>query len=148
MSNELVIPNVEIVENGRPISQERIDPNVAIFIMQSVQAAQLVKIRKLEESKIPTRTKSLKYTVTNTVKQIDISPPWISLSMINDGDSEVYISTNEDGEHDLLDQVPVKKNETFNLNLNYPKIKIIWLKATDGGSASVRIHGIQGKEMK
>ena len=148
MSNELVIPNVEIAENGRPISQERIDPNVATFIMQSVQAAQLVKIRKLEETKVPIGTKSLKYTITDTVKQIDISPPWISLSMINDGDSEVYISTNEDGEYDLLDQVPVKKNETFNLNLNFPVIGIIWLKATDGGSASVRIHGIEGKEAR
>ena len=145
MSNELTIPKVEIIENGIPVSQERMDPSVIQFIYQAASTAQLVKMRKLEESKVPAGTKSLKYTVTDTVMKINISPPWISLSMINDGDSEVYISTNEDGEHDLLDQVPVKKNETINIGMQYPVLRTLWLKAEDGGSADVRIHGIIGK---
>ena len=145
MDNNIILPEVEVIENGKSIPSERIDPNVAAFIMAASQTAQLVKMRKLEESKVPTGTKSLKYTVTSNVMMIRLSPPWIKLSMINDGESEVYISTNEDGEHDLLDQVPVKKNETFNLRTDYPVIKIIWLKTAEGGSANVRIHGITGE---
>ena len=135
-------------------SKVAISPEILTFIAiddmavrQAIATEQQIRMRELEESKIPVGTRSLKYTI-DAVRKIDISPPWISLSMINDGDSEVYISTNEDGEYDLLDQVPVKKNETFNLNLNYPIIRIVWLRAADGGSASVRIHGIEGKEVR
>ena len=142
MSNEIA-PKVEVIEDGQSVSSERLDPAVAQFIMTAAQTAQLVKMRKLEESKVPTGTKSLKYTVTTNIIHVKLSPFWISLSLINDGDSDVYISTTD--EHDLSDQVAVKKNETININMDYPVIKEIWLKSDD--SAAVRIHGKEGKNV-
>lgn len=138
-----IIPPVEFV-NGNTGNEERMDPRVMQFVLQAAQLSQAVKMRKMEESKIPIGTKSVKYTVTDEVIELKLSPPWISLTMINDGASDVYISTNEDGQHDLLDQVPVKQNESFELNMFYPTIKVIWLKAADGGSASVRIYAKEG----
>ena len=101
------------------------------------------ELRKYFEDKVPTGTKSLKYTVTTEVMHVKLSPAWISLSMINDGDSDVYISTTD--EHDLSDQVAVKKNETININMDYPVIREIWLKSD--GSAVCRIHGKEGRNV-
>jgi len=104
---------------------------------------ELRRIRELEEDKVAFDTKSIKRTVTTEVMELPISPPWVSGSMINDGPGDVYIGTNEDGAHDLLDQVPVKDGETININMGSPTIWKIWLQSAS--SSSVRIHGKVGK---
>lgn len=141
MANELA-PKVDVIENGRQVSQERIDPSVAQFIMQASQTAQLVKMRKLEESKVPTGTKSLKYSLTTEVKHIKIGPPWISFSLINSGDDDIYVSTTD--EHDLLDSVAVEKDETINVDMGYAIIREIWLKSA--GESTARLHAKVGRD--
>ena len=143
MSNELVIPKVEIIENGKPISQDRIDPAVAQFIMAAAQTAQLVKLRKLEESKVPIGVKPLKRTVTDTIMKLILYPPWISFSLINDGAGAVTCWIND--ESDPFTESMVANGESYNCNMDYPVIRGIYLKAASGTTAAVRIYGKEGR---
>ena len=138
-----MIPQIEVIENGKPVSQERIDPNVAAFIMAAASTAQLVKIRKLEESKVPVKTIPLKYTVTDTTMRLRLSPPWISLSLINDGDGAVTIWVNDESEPAATDMIA--SGLSYNLDFTYPVIKTIYLKAAIGTTATVKIYGTEGK---
>ena len=143
MSNELSIPQVEVIENGVPVPQERIDPNVASFIMAAAQTAQLVKLRKLEESKIPIGIKPLKITVTDTIMKIPLSPPWISFSITNDGTDGITVWVND--ETDPLVEGMVAGGETYNNNMDYPVIRSLYLKSEAGTSNAVRIYGKEGR---
>ena len=143
MANELTVPKVEIIENGQRVSSERIDPAVASFIAQMAQTAQLVKLRKLEESKIPIGVKPLKLTVTDTTQKISLYPPWISFSLINGAGSSLTVWVND--EDDPLVEGMVEASETYQCDMSYPVIKTLYLKAESGGSTTVRIYGKQGR---
>ena len=143
MTKELSLPRVEVIENGVPVSQERIDPAIAQFIMAAAQTAQLVKLRKLEESKIPTGLKPLKRTVTDSIMKLVLYPPWISFSMVNDGAGAVTIWAND--EEDPLVESMVTSGESYDCNMNYPVIKAIYLKSASGTTAAVRIYGKEGR---
>jgi len=145
MSDIVPVPNVEVTENGVPIPQERLDPAVAAFIMQSVTTANLVKLRKLEESKVPIGTKPIKRTVTDSVMEIRLSPPWISFSLINDGAGAVTVWTNNEG--DPLQEGMVASGESYSCDMRYAVIKSVYLKTVSGTSATVRIFGKEGKPL-
>lgn len=149
MSNELLIPpNVEVTENGKPVSQERMDPNVASFIMAAAQAAQLVKLRKLEESKIPTGATMLRRTVTDSMTSLDLLPRWISFSLTNDGPGAITVWVNEiewvDERADFLLDGMIPSGESLNVDMKFPVIHTLYLKANAGTNALVRIYGKEG----
>ncbi len=143
MNNLPSVPNVEVIENGRPVSQNRIDPSVASFIAQMAMTAQLVRIRKLAESAIPTGVKPLKRTVTDTVMTIPLYPPWISFSLINDGAGALTVWVND--RQDPQQEGMVSSAQTYNCDMTYPIIRALYLKAASGTTASVRIYGKEGK---
>ena len=141
--NELSIPSVEVVENGKPVSQERMDPAVISFIMQAASVAQLVKLRKLEESKIPTGVKPLRYTVTDTIKVLRLSIPWISFSLINDGANAITVWINDEADPQIDGMIGA--SETYTCNMDYPVIRALYLKSESGTSNAVRIYGKEGR---
>ncbi len=105
-------------------------------------ASESVQVIEVSEQKaLPSGTKNLKYSLTTAVKHLKVYPPWISFSLINDGDGDVYVSTTD--EHDLLDQVGVKKNETINCDMEAAVIKEIWL--SSDSTASIRIYAKVGQ---
>ena len=144
MSNEVSIPNVEVIENGQQVSPERMDPAVMSFIMQTVSASQLTKLRKLEESKIPIKTKPIRITVPDTVTRVDLSDPWISFSLINDGLNGVTVWVND--EQDPLEEGMIASLEMHTCDMKFPVIETIFLKSQAGTTNAVRIYGKVGRK--
>lgn len=127
-------------ENG----QETIRPDGMAFIMQAAAAAQLVKLRKLEESKIPVGSFSVGLTVSIKT-QIRLSEPLISFSMINDGPNTVFIEVSlGESEIPIPRTAGVLNGETFTYNATYPVIKTIVLDVDAGNTAAIRIKGLKG----
>lgn len=141
MSNEVKLPQV-VDEEGKP---KTVDPSVIRFIMQASATAQLVKLRKLEESKVPIGVKPLKYTVSDTTMEVQLGQPWISFSLINDGTGALTIWVND--ERDPLVEGMVADGETYNCDMKYPIIHTLYLKAESGTTANVRIYGKEGKRV-
>ena len=138
-----ITPNVEVIENGVPVLQERIDPAVAQFIMAAASTAQLVKLRKLEESKVPIGIKPIKRTVTDSIMKLPLYPPWISFSLINGSGGALSVWIND--EADPLADDMIAASETYSFNAEYAIIHTLYLKAESGGSTDVRIFGKEGK---
>ena len=147
MENKPIVPQVEIVENGKIVPETRIDPAVAQFIMQASMTAQLVKMRKLEESKVPAGIKTIPtFTVRDTPTKIPLYPPWIAFSIINDG--PVYgVKVEINSEEGLLDENLIQLDETYTFNAGYPVIRSLHLQAEAGGTAIVRIKGTVGRSI-
>lgn len=143
MENKLTIPNVEIVENGKPISQERMDPAVVQFIMQAAATAQLVKLRKLEESKIPTGASTYEWTITTTPMEIKLDRPWISFALINDGSGDIKMRINTQ-EGDISRETTVKNGGSIDWDFDFPIITKLFLVAVSG-TATVRVYAEEGK---
>jgi len=142
--NKLAIPNVEIIDtNGKPISQERMDPSILSFVFQAAQTAQLVKLRKLEESKIPTGAKSFEWTITTTTKRIDLGLPWISFSLHNDGPGNVRMRINK-LEGDISAEATVDSGEVISRDFEYPIVTRLFL-VTESGTATVRVYAEEGR---
>lgn len=142
MGNELALPKVQVIENGVPVSTERIDPSVMQFIMQAAQTSQLVRMRKLEESKIPTGIAALSRNVTDVTAEIGLYPAWISFSLVNDGPGAVTVWINDDP--DPLYEGMVASNEPLECDMKYPVIRAINIRAVAGTTAAVRIYGKKG----
>ncbi len=121
------------------------DAFILTLLSQSQQTAQLVKMRKLEESKAPIGTKILRRNVTDSAQTIALQPSWISFSLINDGPGSVITWINTDEEPLLDDGGAIAMDETFNLDMIYPVINKLYLKCATGTIASVRIYGKQGQ---
>jgi len=143
MSNDLV-PQVEVVQNGQIMPNARVDPAVAQFIMSAAMAAQLVKMRKLQESQVPVTVKPRKYTVTDSVQEIMLSPPWISFSLVNATTAPISVWIND--ESDPLQEGMVLGGELFSIDMKFPVIHSLYLKAESGGTSIVRVYGKEGKE--
>lgn len=105
--------------------------------------ALIERLKELEESKIPTGTRPLKRTVTDSIMKVSLGTPWISFTLINDGSDALTVWVNS--EEDPLVESMIENGETYNLDLTYPVIYTLYLKAESGGSASVRIIGVEGK---
>ena len=139
-----VMPKVEILENGKPVSQERIDPNVANFIFQSVQTAQAAKMRKLEESKRVVRISSYGWSLTTDTMTFDITNPWISFSLINDGTGNVKMKMNS-LEGEISDESTIDSGEEVHFDFVYPYVTKLFL-TTESGTATVRVRAAEGRK--
>ena len=136
-------PIVEV--DGLPVSQERVDPSVAAFIMAAAQTAQMVKLRKLEESKIPTGSPSFEWAVTNSIREIKLDIPWISFYLINDGPGNVRIRINN-LEGGIVKETTIDTGETIARNFGYPVVNRIFLVTEVAGTAAtVRIFAEEGR---
>jgi len=143
LDNQVALPTVQVVENGKPVSNERIDPSVMQFIAQMASLSQLNRTRKLEEAKIPIGTKALTFTVTNTRLKVGLYPPWISFSLRNDGPGSLVVWINDAETPEMSNIIQV--NEMYDCDMTYPVIRMLHLRAQAGTTASVRIYGKEGK---
>jgi hypothetical protein len=128
--------NIEVVENGKSVTNPRIDPAVMSFIMQASQLAQIVKIRKYFDDRTSHGLiQTYDVTVTDELKEIKVDFPAQSFSLFNDGADTVNVWVNDLGRP----KRSVKSNEALNLNYETHKIKYIYLQCASGQSASIRI---------
>lgn len=146
MAQDLVFPKIEVIDDaGKPVSQERVSPSVMQFIMQAAATAQLVKMRKIEESKIPIGAPSYEWTITDTIKEVQIANPWISFYLINDGPGNIKIRINL-LEGDISGETTVNVGETLARDFEYPVMnKLFIVVKTPGTTAAVRLFAEEGR---
>lgn len=131
-----------VYEDGTLVPRERISPSIAQFIAQMTTTSQLIKMRKLEESKIPIGIKTLRHPITDTLLRLILTPPWISLSLINDGPGAITVWVNVKADSTLEGMIP--SGEVLNIDMGYPVIHTLYLKAEAGNNALARIYGKEG----
>jgi len=145
MDKEIIGPiSTEVTEQVRKIAGEDADDLAVMqYLMQASATAQLIRMRKLEESMVPIGIKPLKPTVTDTIMKLPIYPPWISLSLINGSGAALTLWVND--EQDPLEEAMIAASETYSLDMKYPVIHTLYLKAESGGTTIPRIYGKEGK---
>lgn len=135
MIEKSLIPKVEVTGDN---VGERVDLGPLQFIMAAAQAAALVKLRKLEESKIPIGRRSLSLSLTDDVTTVNLALPAKSYSIVNDDTTnDIYIVENEQDK--LLNAAPIKPREEHRVNHEFPIIHAFYLKAEAGATANVRL---------
>ena len=105
--------------------------------------AQLVKLRKLEESKVPIGAKSFEWTITTTIKRIDLGVPWISFSIHNKGLGNIRMRINE-LEGDISQETTIDSGEVLSRDFGYPIITRLYL-VTESGTARVKVNAEEGR---
>lgn len=137
-------PNIEVWQDGKQISPTADYDEFMAFLMQASANAQLVKMRKLEESKVPTGDRSFSLTITDETKELWLDPPWISFVLVND--SEDYgVQWAVNSEARFIYETPVRPRETLPVDWKYSIIRVIYLRAEPGGTADIRLFGVEGK---
>ena len=133
-----------ISEIAKNIATEDADDLAVMqYLAQETSALQLLKLRKLEESKIPTGAKSFEWTITTTTKRIDLGLPWISFSLHNDGPGNVRMRINK-LEGDISAEATVDSGEVISRDFEYPIVTRIYL-VTESGTATVRVYAEEGR---
>ncbi len=134
--------NIQVVQNGKSVTNPRIDPAVMSFIMQASQLAQIVKIRKYHDDRTSNgliQTWGMDpdnpLTITDELKEIKIDYPAQSFSLFNDGDDAVYVWVNSMARP----KATVNSSEALNVDYETHKIDYIYLQCASGESADVRI---------
>ena len=145
MGTELIKkPSNEIASRVQEIAAEdQDDLAVMAYVVQVAAAIHLSKMRKLEESKIPTGVKPIKMTIPDTITKIQLGVPWISFALLNDGTGDLTCWVND--EEDPLQESMVLSGESYSTDMTYPVIRAIYLKAGSGTTAAVRIYGKVGR---
>ena len=149
-----MVPKVDIVQNGLPSQVD--DPAVLQFIMQAAANAQLVRLRKLEESKVPTGTISFPLTVTPSPTVVEPAPPWISFSIINAGPGAVRVEVTNgastlnsveviNGTSTFNSSALIPSGGTKNIDFGFPVITRVVFAAAPGTTATITVAAIQGK---
>lgn len=142
---ELSVVNSEIAEQARQIATEDADDLAVLqFLMQSSATAQLVKLRKLEESKIPVGVYSLPLTVPDSpVTELSLSPPWISFSLIQGGPGALYLDVNKP-RGPITSRAPILVGQPYSVDFGFPAINKLYLQAAPGTQAAIVIHAKLG----
>ena len=132
------LPKVEIVGGG----EERIDPALLNTITQLAQLGHLARIRRLEESKVPTGTWSLTRTITRREKWV-LDYPLISFTLSHDSGDDMYVEADLVGEH--LPPVPLSSGDTWEHDAGYAVIRsLTWELAAGGTTATITLRGKKG----
>ena len=115
------------------------------LVTQSVQAYQLMKMRKLEESKVPTSIKIINKTITTKIDEIVLGNMWISFTVINNGPGSLLVNVNED-EDMSGSEYNIANGDTGSVDMKYAVIKRIYLKSSS--TSAVKIVGKVGKRQE
>lgn len=129
---------IQIFDEGRRV----VRPDIVQFLAQAAQTSQLVRMRKLEESKIPTGSDSVAFVVTTALSRYKSGRLWISFTLVNDGPSPLFLSVN-DGEG-LLESTPINATGSYEFDGTYPVVHTLFMRAVTT-TAAVRIQAKSGE---
>ncbi len=138
-------PKVRVFQDGKEVPAPAAPPipPILTWLYQSIAAAQLVRLRKLEESKIPTGTTSFDLPVTPTPTALEPSPPWMSFSVINAGPGAVRVEVTSSETHlNLSALIPAGGRK--NVDFGFPVITRVMFAAAPGTTATVTVAAIEG----
>jgi len=118
----------------------KVTPEILQIIYLDEIASRLEDLFELERKRIP-QGRIESYQVTVDDKGVWVRPKtgeaWFAVSIINDGDADVYFASTEMGSPNA----PLKKAEVFPYNAGSNVIGAIFLYTTSG-TATVRIIGM------
>ncbi len=145
MSNGIV-PVVRTIENGQEMPKARIDPQVASFVMQATIAAQLVRIRKLQEAeKFQGRPDVITLSATSVFACLNIEERWHKASFVtcyianDDSTYSVEIGINEPSP---VMTIKAKETRVIDHTKARERISRIFYRcSTAGQTVSVRVEG-------
>jgi len=129
---------MQVFDEGRRV----VRPDIVQFLAQAAQTAQLVKMRKLEESKIPTGTDSVAFTVTTLPVVYKPGFLWISFVLVNDGPDSLYLAVNDQKE--LFKNTPLNITESYTYTGVYPIVERLYLQSVTT-TAAIRIQAKRGE---
>lgn len=128
--------NIQVVQDGKSVTNPRIDPAVMSFVMQASQLAQLVKIRKYFDDRRPNGLiQRFNPLVTDQLTVITVDYPAQSFSLHNDGPDTVTVWVNTR----LRPEATVNNSETINVKYETHVIKHFYLQCAPTQTAAVRI---------
>jgi len=133
------MPGIQIVDDqGSEVNPNRINPNVMSFIMLSAIAGHSAKIeRHLKDLEGKGMTRLIPVSVSQKTKKLILPEVWQSVSIVNDGDSTVYIRLNSPG----APKIPLGGHESFNQDFKTHKLQCIYLSCASGESTTLRAVG-------
>ncbi len=105
--------------------------------------SEIAEQNRLMRLQIPRGEQSYPKHLTTDTNRFDLDVPWTGFSLINDGPDSIKLGINMDGQHDMVDNVEIKQNETYNLDMKAPIIRRLYLSAINT-TADVRIHAKEG----
>ncbi len=79
-----------------------------------------------------------KFVITDVRRRMPLQKPWFSVSIINDGDDDVFCIVNTEKS---FEEHGIHVNETYNINMVTAVIKDLLLWCNHGEHAHVRIVG-------
>jgi hypothetical protein len=105
-------------------------------------AERLCRLEELAKAEVPEGVVEPieKYAITETRKSFRPLKPWFSISIINDGSSDVFCIVNTEksfNEHRILE------HETYNIDMRRPKVTDILMWCNHGETSNVRIVGVR-----
>lgn len=127
------------MSNGKQVRVEAGPMQVALL---DEIAERLCKLEELMKAEVPEGIVEPieKCTITETRMPFRPLKPWFSVSIINDGPSDVFCIVNTEksfNEHRILN------GETFTIDMRRPKVNDVLMWCNHGETSAVRIVGVR-----
>ncbi len=139
-------PAVRVFQDGKEISAPTAPaiPHVLTWVYQSIAVANIIKLRKLEESKVPTGTYSFTRPIGAVPFEVLPDPPWISFSVINVGPGGAVCVEVTSSVGALNSSALIPVGGTKNIDFGFPTITKVMFVAP-GAPAIITVAAIEGK---
>ena len=127
---------LEVVENGQKVNNNRMDPTIMNFLMLASVASQAVKIRKYFDKKTSDgRVVPDVLPIKDVLYTYGINHVAQSVAMLNDGPNEVGIWVNNPEGTAYTCAV----GETYQIEFDHHLLKVLYFRCNPGHTAQVRL---------
>jgi hypothetical protein len=122
--------------------EKRVRSDVLTAALLDEIAERLCRLEELAKAEVPEGIVEPieKYTITETRTPFRPLKPWFSISIINDGPSDVFCIVNTEKsfeEHRIL------LHETYNIDMRRPKVTDALMWCNHGETSNVRVVGVR-----
>lgn len=122
--------------------QKRVSPQPMEVALLNEIAERLMSLENLAKATQPIGAVEPieKFLITDVRRHMPLQKPWFSVSVINDGDDDVFCIVNTEKS---FEEHRIRKDETYNINMVTPVIKDLLFWCGHGEHATVRIVGVR-----
>ena len=122
--------------------EKKVRSDVLTVALLDEIAERLCRLEELAKAEVPEGIVEPieKYTITETRTPFRPLKPWFSISIINDGPSDVFCIVNTEKsfeEHRIL------VHETYNIDMRRPKVTDALMWCSHGETSNVRVVGVR-----
>jgi len=118
--------------------REKIPPEVLAAVTLDDIAVAITELLALTQRQIPKgQTPFMPLTVTTTLRELSLTPPWLSVKIINDGPETVFVNVNDpDG-----NAIPINNGDVIDLDFGWPVVRLLFF-VTETDTAALRLIGL------